>query len=111
MSKTNQHKKRNTILIGIAVFFVGAVVGLLILSDLYLNGPEYRSMVKKCGTKDLIVGWKIPKDPTPRYDKPADPNYSAPSPQAHYFCTEQDARNAGYLPHYNEDGTRNWDYL
>lgn len=103
-------KKKKIILISVAVVVIAMTIGFFAINDLYVNGPEYREMVNKCGTKQLIVGESIPKDPTPRYRIPNDPNYRAPFPQSHYFCTEQDAKAAGYLPLYNPDGTYNSDY-
>lgn len=90
---------------------VAAVAGYFALVDVYVNGFEYRAKVKECGTNQLIVGADEPQDPTPRYRKPGDPGYFTPDALAHYFCTEEEARDAGYLPLFNEDGSYNEEYL
>ena len=111
MAKNKKHIAKKQI--GLIVLGVTIIVGIAayyVLSDIYVNGSEYRKMVHTCGTKNLTVGEKLPKDPTPRYRTSSDPNYRIPFPNSHYFCTEQDAKDAGYLPLYNPDGTYNQDY-
>ena len=87
-------------LLTLAVYFVW---------DSYSNGSEYRSVVKQCGTESIIYGYSNPKNPTLHYVRPTDPDYSPPFPGAHYFCTEQEAVDAGYVPLYNQDGSYNQD--
>lgn len=91
---------------------VVALVGVLLLSagvwlmwDNYVNGSEYRQMVKQCGTDRLIVGRQVPKTYELLYSRPTDPNYVVPAGYSHYFCAEQDAIDAGYSSRYNADGS------
>lgn len=96
---------------GFVLVFLLLLVGfaMYLTWDSYLNGGEYRSVVKQCGTERIIYGYSNPKDPTLHYVRPTDPDYSPPFPSAHYFCTEQEAVDAGYVPLYNQDGSYNQD--
>lgn len=111
MKSTSTTIRMKKIIIFSLVSLVVIVAGYFIALDFYVNGFEYRSKVDECGTDQLIVGADVPQDPTPRYRLPGEPNYRSPDAQAHYFCTEQEAKDAGYLPKYNEDGSVNEEYL
>lgn len=82
-------------------------VGVFFLYDSYVNGGEYRTTVRKCGTNQIIYAYANPKDPRVRYVRPSDPDYSPPFPSAHYFCTEQQAIDAGYTALYDSRGNYN----
>lgn len=109
MQKAKDQTKRKKWVVATAIIATIVLVLPFILYDFYVNGSEYRKMVKQCGTKELVIGEVFPKDPQPKYTRPADPNYSVPWPNAEYFCTEQDAIDAGYIPLYDEDGMYNQD--
>lgn len=109
MQHARKPDKKRRLLTALATVIIVFIAGILIAYAQYINFFEYLEMRQKCGTNELVTGRTYPKDSQPRYKLPTDPNYRAPAAFSHYFCTEQDAIDAGYIPLYDEDGFYNQD--
>lgn len=80
---------------------------LLWLYDWYIGGSDWRAAKARCDEAGIVYGYDTPKDPTLKYVRPTDRDYSPPFSGAEYFCNEQEAIDAGYIPLYDEDGMYN----
>lgn len=101
--KSQTHKKlakrqKVLLIIGsiVVVLVVGVIIGLNILNRLAHNIPEYDAAVSRCGADNVIVGLvsfnKVDKFYFPHGDEANGNPYAG----GHYFCSNQEAEDAGY---------------